>query len=81
MFRVQTARIDTSDTYGFHFPAYADMIAPAERGTTASRQYTTGKLFVWNGLLYKATTTINSGTAFNPGTNCETTSIAAELNL
>lgn len=81
MFRTQIARIDTTDSYGFHFPAYADMIAPAERGTTASRQYTTGKLFVWNGLLYKATTTINSGTAFNPGTNCETTSIAAELNL
>lgn len=81
MFRVQTARIDTSDSYGFHFPAYADMIAPAERGTKASQRYTTGKLFVWNGLLYKATTTIEANTDFTPPTNCVVTSIAAELNL
>lgn len=80
-FRSQTARIDSLDQYGFHFPAFANMIAPVESGLTASRQYTTGKLFVWNGWLYRATTTISSGVAFNPGANCETTTIAAQLNL
>lgn len=68
--------------FGFDLdPAWSQMIAPVERGSTASRQYTTGKLFVWRGDLYRATTTIDTNTPFNEGANCEKTTIAALMNL
>lgn len=70
----------TSDTLAEHYPAFAEMIGPVERGNTASQQYTANKIFVWRGAIYKATTTINSGVAFTPGTNCTQTTLAALLN-
>lgn len=69
------------DPVGNKSPATAEMIAPVESGSTASRQYATGKIFTWEGKLYKAKTTINSGVAFTEGTNCEQTTLAALLNL
>ena len=56
-------------------------LATVESGTTASRKYLPGERFVWGGLLYKAITAIASGAAFTPGTNCETTTVAAELGI
>lgn len=64
-----------------HIIATAEMFGPVEVGTTASRAYTTGKIFVWKGLLYKAKTSISSGATLTEGTNCEQTTLAALLNL
>lgn len=61
--------------------AFAEMIAPVERSNYASRKYTSGNLFVWRGYLYRATITINSNVEFLEGTNCEQTTIAAQINV
>lgn len=61
--------------------AMAEMIAPLEYGSTTSRAYSTGKIFCWKGLLYKAKTSIASGATLTEGTNCEQTTLAALLNL
>ena len=47
--------------------------------TTASRAYTTGEYFYQNGKMYKATTSIASGATFTVGTNCQQTTLFAEL--
>ena len=70
-----------TDVNANKIPAFAEMLAPVERGTTASQAYTTGKVFVWKGYLYKAKTSISSGVAFTEGTNCERTTLAAMLSL
>lgn len=70
-----------SEPLANHFIATAEMLGPVEVGTTASRAYTTGKIFVWNGLLYKAKTSIASGATLTVGTNCEQTTLAALLNM
>lgn len=46
-------------------------LAYVETGTTASRAYSAGEYFCWNGLLYRAKTAISSGGTITPGTNCE----------
>lgn len=61
--------------------ALAEMIAPVEYGTKASQAYSTGKIFCWKGLLYKAKTSISGGATLNDGANCEQTTLAALLNL
>ena len=61
--------------------AIAEMIAPVEYGTKASQAYSTGKIFCWKGLLYKAKTSISSGATLTDGTNCEQTTLAALMSL
>lgn len=56
-------------------------LATVESGTTASRAYLPGERFVWQGILYRAKTAIASGATFTPNTNCEATSVAAELGI
>lgn len=56
-------------------------IAYVETGTTATRTYAVGELFVWNGLLYRASTAISVGASFTANTNCEQTQVARELTL
>lgn len=59
--------------------AKEQQIAYVESGTTASRAYSVGEYFCWNGLLYRVTAAISSGAAFTVGTNCESTTVGAEL--
>jgi hypothetical protein len=46
------------------------MLAPIETTLTASRSYTIGEQFIYNGLLYKATTAIAQGGAITIDGNC-----------
>lgn len=46
-------------------------LAYVETGTTASRAYSVGEYFCWNGLLYRAKTAISQGATFTVNTNCE----------
>ena len=48
-------------------------LATVETGSTASKAYSVGNFFCWNGLLYRVTAAISSGASFTPGTNCEAT--------
>lgn len=56
-------------------------IAYVETGTTATRSYTVGEIFCWNGLLYRAIASIAVGASFTVGTNCEVTQVARELTM
>lgn len=47
--------------------------------TTASRAYTTGEFFYKDGKMYKVLTSIASGATFTVGTNCQQTTLFAEL--
>ena len=55
-------------------------LAPIESSATASRNYSVGQQFVYNGLLYEATSAIASGGTITPGTNCARTTVAEELS-
>ena len=55
-------------------------LAPIESSATASRNYSVGQQFVYNGLLYEATAAIASGGTITPGTNCARTTVAEELS-
>ena len=54
-------------------------LAPIELSATASRNYSVGQQFVYNGLLYEATAAIASGGTITPGSNCARTTVAEEL--
>lgn len=56
------------------------MIAPIEASETASQAYAIGDLFVYNGLLYKATAAIAQDATITPGTNCTATTVGSEIN-
>lgn len=55
-------------------------LAPIESSATASRNYSVGQQFVYNGLLYEATSAIASGGTITPGSNCARTTVAEELS-
>ena len=55
-------------------------LAPIESTSTATRNYSIGQQFVYNGLLYEATAAIASGGTITPGTNCARTTVAEELS-
>lgn len=55
-------------------------LAPIESSATASRNYSVGQQFVYNGLLYEATAAIASGGTITPGSNCARTTVAEELS-
>lgn len=48
----------------------SSVIAPAEVTSIATRAYSVGDQFVYNGVLYKATSPISIGSTIVPGTNC-----------
>lgn len=71
LYRCMTSTADPSDTYANKSLATEQQLAYIESGTTASRAYSVGEYFCWNGLLYRAKTAISNGGTFTPGTNCE----------
>ena len=64
-----------------NYTRFASMIAGVETGLTASKTYNTGDYFIVGQKLYKALTNIATGAAFTIGTNCEETTVGAELVL
>ena len=58
--------------------AGTSLIAPVETSNVASQQYLTGDQFVYNGLLYKATTTIAQGGTITVGSNCQLADIVTK---
>lgn len=60
---------------------FKDAICTYDEGTAtlSTRGYQIGDFFWYNDTLYKATAVINVGAAIVPNTNCETTTITAEL--
>lgn len=55
---------------------FASLIAPTEATFTATRNYTTGSLFIVDNVLYKATANIANGGTITPNTNCTATTLA-----
>lgn len=56
------------------------MLAPEEASTTASKAYTVGDLFRYDGKLYRVKTNIAQGGTITIGTNCEETTIEEEID-
>lgn len=52
------------------YDASAKFTAPTEATSTASAAHATGEHFIYNGVLYIATTDIASGATITPNTNC-----------
>ena len=61
--------------------ASAAMIAAAEDGMTATRNYNAGELLSVSGVLYAVTAAIPSGGAITPGVNVTPTTMAEQLAL
>ena len=57
----------------------ARSIAPIESTSTASQAYSVGDLFVFSGLLYRATASIAQGGTIVPNTNCTATAVGTEI--
>lgn len=55
---------------------FASLIAPTESTFTATRNYTTGALFIVDNVLYKVTSNIANGGTITPSTNCTATTLA-----
>ena len=55
------------------------MLAPVESTSTASQAYAVGDYLVYNGILHKVISAINSGETLTPNTNIEATTAGAEL--
>lgn len=56
------------------------MITGVEESMTATQNYAIDALFIANGKLYKATSSIASGETIEPTVNCEVTTIEEQLN-
>lgn len=54
-------------------------VAPIEKTTTASKAYAVNELFFMGDKLYIATTPIASGGTFTVGTNCDETTLGAQI--
>lgn len=59
--------------------ANASTLATVESTSTASQAYAVGDYLVYNGILYKVISAINSGETLTPNTNIEATTTGAEL--
>lgn len=55
---------------------FASLIAPVEVEFKATRNYTSGSLFIVDNVLYKATANIANGGTITPNTNCTATTLA-----
>ena len=58
--------------------AVLDIVAESD-SATATANHVVGALFVMGDVLYKATAAIAIGETITPGTNCDTTTLAAEI--
>lgn len=59
--------------------ANTSTLATVESTSTASQAYSVGDYLVYNGILYKVISAINSGETLTPNTNIEATTTGAEL--
>jgi hypothetical protein len=59
---------------------FASLIAPTEAAFVATRNYTTGSLFIVNNVLYKATANIANGATITPNSNCTATTLAEVIS-
>ena len=59
---------------------FSNLIAPTEKAYTATRNYTTGSLFIVGNILYKATANIANGGTITPNTNCTATTLAEVIS-
>ena len=59
---------------------FSTLIAPTEKAYTATRNYTTGSLFIVGNILYKATANIANGGTITPNTNCTATTLAEVIS-
>ena len=55
---------------------FASLIAPVEAEFKATRNYTSGSLFIVDNVLYKATANIANGGTITPNTNCTATTLS-----
>lgn len=55
---------------------FSSLIAPVEETFTATRNYTSGSLFIVNNVLYKATANIANGGTITPNSNATATTLA-----
>lgn len=58
------------DSLKIAYDTSAKFTAPTEASSTASASHATGEHFIYNGVLYVATTDIASGATITPNTNC-----------
>jgi hypothetical protein len=58
------------DSLKIAYDTSAKFTAPTEASSTASAAHATGEHFIYNGVLYVATTDIASGATITPNTNC-----------
>ena len=56
--------------------SFTSLIAPTESAFVATRNYTTGSLFIVDNVLYKATSNIANGGTITPNTNCTATTLS-----
>ena len=59
---------------------YDPLPVPPEPKPTVTKKVVSGEYFTIDNIIYKATTTIPSGDAVIPGTNCVVVNMADELN-
>jgi len=59
--------------------AAAQLVAPVEASSTASRAYAVGEYFVFSGVLRRCTAAIAAGGTIAVGTNCVSTSVGEQL--
>ena len=59
---------------------FSSLIAPTEKTTKASRNYTTGALLIMNNVLYKVTANIANGGTITPGTNVTATTLSEVIS-
>ena len=82
LLQCQNSTANSNNNLANHMSATAEMFGPVEFGSKAANAYTgAGKLFTWNGNLYKTKTAISVNDTLADGTNCEQTTIAALLNM
>jgi hypothetical protein len=59
---------------------FSSLIAPTEKTTTASRNYTAGSLLIMGNVLYKVTANIANGGTITPNTNVTATTLSEILS-
>lgn len=70
---------DAIDTAVVNAQMALDGIGPIETSSTASQGYAVGDFFFYNGKLYVCTLAFAQGAMIIPGTNCQLTTVGAQL--
>ena len=79
LLKCQTSTADSTDNYAGMIIGTEQQIAKPQTGNTANRKYNPDDCFCWNGLIFRATTTINNGATLTVNTNCVQTTVMDEL--